>query len=164
VTQFIHLADAKQIASIRRNGIKEIRIRGKDFRGFYCTPVSRSGFRTHQWLRELKRRGVKSYEAVQFYLPAKTELYIGRYGQDHLQVTASQALRIFEEHQDGLGLEVIVPRPLHADEIRRVYEPHPVSGWRFYPEAKGRKPCSCEYCNKGEIKARRRINAENESQ
>jgi hypothetical protein len=94
---------------------------------------------------------------VQFYLPAKTEVYLGRYGQEHMQVAASQALRIFEVHEDAFGLEVIVPRALDAKEIRRIYEPNPVSGWRYYPEAKGRRPCSCEYCNKGEIRARRRI-------
>lgn len=161
MTQFIHLADARQIASIRRKGIKAIRIRGEKYRGFYCTPVSRSGFRTHQWLRELKRRGIKTYEAVQFYLPAKTEVYIGRFAKDHLKITASQALRIFEEHEDGLGLEVIVPMSLDASEIRRIYEPNPVSGWRYFPEAKGKPPfCRCEWCNRGTIKARRLIREE----
>lgn len=158
MTQFIHLADAKQIPAIRRSGIAARKVRGEELRGFYCTPVSRNGFRTHQWLRELKRRGVKTYEAIQFYLPASAEVYIGRYGQPHLKVTASSALKIFEEHESGLGLEVIIPRALIPKEIRRTYKPNPVSGWRFSPEAKGKPPqCRCEWCNKGEIKARRLI-------
>jgi hypothetical protein len=114
--------------------------------------------RTHQWLRELKRDGVKTYKAVQFYLPAKAEVYIGHYSQSHVQVTTSNALKIFEAHESGLGLEVIIPRPLSPKEIRRIYAPHPVSGWRFSPESKGKPSfCRCEWCNKGEIKARRLI-------
>src|SRR5262245_61800826 len=75
VTQFIHLADAKQIPAIRRTGIAARKVRGEELRGFYCTLVSRNGFRTHQWLRELKRRGVKTFKAVQFYLPSSTEVF-----------------------------------------------------------------------------------------
>jgi hypothetical protein len=115
-------------------------------------------YRTHQWLRELKRSGVKSIHAIQFNLAPDTMVQIGRYNGDHIEVTASAAARIFHDHVDGLGLEVIVPRRVSASAIQIIYVPSQILGWRIHPEAKGKKPfCSCRYCNRGEINAYRVI-------
>ncbi len=100
--------------------------------------------------------GGRSLEAVQFYLP-REQVLVGRYNAEHLSVTAAEAARIFETHDDGLGLEVIVQRRLAPNAIRRIYVPPQVVGWRFYPEAKGRKPCGCPYCNRGQMNAYRTI-------
>lgn len=161
MTQFVHPTDEKRIASVQRNGLKPLAVRSSELVGVYCTPVSRSGSRTHQWLRELKRRGIKTIVAVQFYLPSRERVLVGRYNQEHITVSASEALRVFEEHQSGLGLEVVVLRSITPKEIRRIYLPNPVSGWRFHPDAKGRKPfCGCRYCNRCEINAYRVITEE----
>lgn len=85
-------------------------------------------------------------------------VWIGRFQQDHIQVTAAEAAKIFDEHKDALGLEVIVPHRVPKSAIRRIYVPSQVLGWRFYPEAKGKKPfCGCKYCNRGQINAYRVI-------
>ena len=74
------------------------------------------------------------------------------------RVTAAEAAKIFHEHKDGLGLEVIVPHAVPPSSITRIYSPSQVLGWRIHPEAKGKKPfCGCKYCNRGEINAYRVI-------
>ncbi|MFN8096173.1 MAG: type I methionyl aminopeptidase [Vicinamibacteria bacterium] len=51
---------------------------------------------------------------------------------------------------------LLVPRRVEAAEVQAVRAVNRVVGWRYYPEAKGRKPfCSCRSCNRGEIRAKR---------
>jgi hypothetical protein len=158
MTQFIHLADSRSIGRIDRNGIMASKTRIEGIKGFYCTPVCKDYYRTHQWLREIKRTGVKSLHAVQFSVPCSYLVWVGRYNDNHVQVTAAEAANIFEEHENGLGLEVVIPRRLIPSAITRIYLPRQVIGWRFSPESKGKKPfCSCKYCNRGEINAYRVI-------
>jgi len=158
MAQFVHLIDSKNTKHIARVGILAANTRIESVKGFYCTPVCRDIYRTHQWLRELKRGGFKSVHAVQFRLPPKTIVWIGRYNEEHIQVTASEAAGIFDKHEDGLGLEIIVPYSLAPSAITRVYLPSQILGWRYHPEAKGKKPfCGCRYCNRGEINAYRVI-------
>jgi hypothetical protein len=158
MTQFVHLSDAKRIALIRRSGIRANEAALGEVRGFFCTPVVRDVFRTHQWLRELKRRGVKTIRAVQFYLSPEELVLVGRYSAEHILVPASEAAAIFEKHHDALGLQVVVRSAVPAASIRRLYTPSQVLGWRFHPEAKGKRPfCGCKYCNRGEINAYRVI-------
>jgi hypothetical protein len=146
---------------ISRVGITPKKVRFAGIKGIYCVPVSQSYFNSHQWLRELKRRGVKSIHAVQFKIEDETPVYIGKYNEEHLKVTASEAVEVFEKHKDSLGLEVIVPLKVSSKYITRIYYPNQVLGWRFYPEAKGRKPfCGCRYCNRGQINAYRVITEE----
>jgi hypothetical protein len=158
--QFIHLFDSRAIRRISRLGILGRQTRIAGVRGVYCVPVSCSYFKSHQWLRELKRRSLKSIHAVQFRIKDDTEVFVGRYNGKHLAVKAARAVKIFESHHDGLGLEVIVPSDVLPKQITRIYYLSQVTGWRFYPEAKGRKPCGCVYCNRGEINAYRVITGE----
>lgn len=156
--QFIHLADSRAIARIRKHGIALSKTRIEGVKGFYCTPVCGDYYRTHQWLRELKRTGVKSIHAIQFSLPPTRLVWVGRYNQEHVKTTAAEAASLFEAHHDGLGLEVVVPVSVPPSAITRVYRPRQTVGWRFFPEAKGNKPfCGCKYCNRGEINAYRVI-------
>ncbi len=155
--QFIHLADERDIASIRRNGIKAQRLYDRPEKWVFATPVLQDYYRSHQWLRELKRRGVRTLTAVQFLLPDDTVVQVGRYSEDHLEVTAAGAVRIFMDHADGMGLEVLIPASISPKAITRVYTPEQISGWRYYPESHsdGRKPCGCSYCQRGQIKNRK---------
>lgn len=158
MTQFVHLTDSKSIKLIEKTGIGIAATRIDGVRGFYCTPVSRSYYKTHQWLRELKRTGVKSIHAVQFTLPSDQKVYIGRYNSEHMLVTASEAAAIFESHNDAMGLEVIVTARVPPRLVKKIYVPAQVIGWRYYPEAKGKKPfCGCKVCNRGEMNAYRVI-------
>jgi hypothetical protein len=55
----------------------------------------------------------------------------------------------------------VIPRPIRSDEILRIRMIHQVMGWRYKPDAHGRKPCPCRAClPRGTIKAadlRRRL-------
>ena len=155
--QFIHLADERKISLIRKNGITAAKIRRRDRKGVFATPVTLNHFLSHQWLRELKRRGIRTISAVQFSIDDETQVDIGRYNEEHITTTAAESVKIFMEHETGLGLEVIIPESIPAKAITRVYTPKQISGWRYYPEAHAndRKPCGCPYCQKGQIKNRK---------
>ena len=158
VTQFVHFTDSKKVERVAKRGILAVKTRLDGVRGCYCTPVLQDYFRTHQWLRELKRRGTKTILAVQFNLAPETRVWIGRYNdEEHRNVTAADAAALFAEHKDGMGLEVVVPHGVPRSAIGRVYQPSQVLGWRYAPELKGKKPCGCEFCNRCEIKGSRRI-------
>ena len=105
---------------------------------------------THQWMRELRRFDQRVTLAARFRIPDSEQVHIGRYNQEHLLVTASKVIAIAHNHDDGLGLEVIIPRKISSQEIIKIYQPSKVTGWRYYPEAHGKKPCACEYCQLGQ--------------
>jgi len=167
MTQFIHLADSRVISSITCSGIAATKLRAPIHlgasipQGVFCVPVIPDFYRTHQWLRELRRRGVRSFHAVQFTLKAEAMVWVGRFNRDHINVTATEAAGIFMHHESGLGLQVVVPHRIPAVAISRIYGLRQVTGWRFYPEAKGKPPfCRCAYCNRGLINARKVIDPE----
>lgn len=156
MAQFIHLADERLVSHIEKTGIKPSLLWNSKTKHVFATPVLKDFMVSHQWLRELKRRGIRTIAAVQFRLPDDQPVKVGHYGRDRLETTAAGAVRIFREHQSPLGLEVLIPRKIQPDEIRRIYVPTQLVGWRFSPGAKGRKPCGCPYCARGEINSRKR--------
>lgn len=157
MSQFIHLADDRVISLIRKNGIKAHEIRGLTEKGVFATPVLPNYYLSHQWLRELKRSGIRTISAVQFRVDDDVPVLVGRYNETHISATAAEAVRIFMEHTTGLGLEIILPNSIPSKAITRTYTPDQISGWRYYPEAHsdGRKPCGCSYCQLGQIKSRK---------
>jgi hypothetical protein len=148
----VHLTPEKYLARIVRNGIRT-------GRGVYCMPVLPSYYVSHQWLRELKRAGQRTILAVYFRLPPEERVLVGHYSQPHEEVTVDDAVRAILEAPDARGYEIILPRRVEPGEIVRVRRPPQVVGWRFYPTAKGRPPCGCSYCARGQIKARKRRDA-----
>lgn len=63
--------DISRVALIRRNGIRRLRkARGGWPVGIFAMPVTRNFYISHQWLRELKRRGQGAIAGV--YLPPHT--------------------------------------------------------------------------------------------
>lgn len=142
---------------IRKNGIKAHEVYGREARGVYATPVLQNYYQSHQWVKELRRRGIRTISAIQFHVADEIAVSVGRYNEEHVETTAADAVRIFMEHSTGLGLEAIFPGSIPADWITRTYTPEQVIGWRFYPEAHadGRKPCGCSYCQGGMIKGRK---------
>jgi hypothetical protein len=155
--QFVHLADDRNIALIQKNGIKAQKVHGASGRWVFATPVLQNYYQSHQWLRELKRRGIRTISAVQFHIADDTPVTIGRYNEAHLEATAAEAIRIFMDHTDGLGLEALIPMSIAAKAVTRIYTPDQIVGWRYYPESHsdGRKPCGCSYCQRGQIKNRK---------
>ena len=45
-----------------------------------------------------------------------------------------------------LGFETIILGGVPASAIIRVTPMRPITGWRYFPEAKGREPCGCPVC------------------
>lgn len=157
MVSFIHIANKNDEKSIIQNGIKSAK-RKTGFSGVYAVPVIPSHSTTHQWARELKRRGVRTLICVQFKIPNDQCVLIGKYNGDKLKLTAGAAFAEVLKHTDPMGLEVIIPRKILPKEITRTYLAPRITGWRYYPTAKGRKPfCRCKFCNRGEIRAKRLI-------
>ena len=94
---------------------------------------------------------------VQFRITDDMPVKVGRYNEPQLDATAAEAIRIFMDHTDGMGLEVLIPVSIAPKAITRIYTPSQIVGWRYYPESHsdGRKPCGCSYCQRGQIKNRK---------
>ncbi len=153
---FVHLAPESLAATIRRAGIKPHRYRTWPARGVYATPITRNFFISHQWLRELKRRGQRTIVGVYFRIPDNELVLVGHYRELHQPFTASQAARIVMQSDNAEGYEVIVPRKIERREIHRIRSLPHVVGWRYCPQSHGKKPCGCPVCQpRGTIKSRR---------
>jgi hypothetical protein len=123
-------------------------------------PVSSDFYASHQWLRELKRGKNGPLAGIYFRIPDDQMVWIGHYGQAHRLVTAAQAIAEFTSADDPLGWEVVIPRRIEAKEIHKIRRLPQVIGWRFYPKAKGKLPCTCKYCSGGDYgsaKMRKRL-------
>ena len=149
---FVHLAPESRVALIRRNGIGRLRKpAGEHPGGVFAVPVTRNFYVSHQWLRELKRRGQSPISGVYFRLPDKESVWVGHHGQAHREMTAAEASAEFSASDGCQGWEVIFPRRVEAKEIYRVRSLPQVVGWRYSPGAKGKPPfCTCKYCTRGE--------------
>jgi hypothetical protein len=124
-------------------------------------PVVPNFTTTHQWARELKRRPIRALICVQFKIPDNDPVWVGKYNGEKQALTAAEALGVVLEHNDPMGLEVVIPRNIAPKEITRTYLAPRVTGWRYYPNAKGKQPfCHCKWCNRGEIRAQRLIREE----
>jgi hypothetical protein len=142
---------------MRRNGISRLR-KASDERpgGIFAVPVTRNFYVSHQWLRELKRRGQGSIAGVYFRIPDGEPVWVGHYNRSHRTMTAAQAVAEFLTAENAEGWEVIIPRRISAKEILRVQSLPQVVGWRYFPGANGKRPfCTCKYCTRGEYGARR---------
>lgn len=151
---FVHLADERDASRILNGGIKP----GKYMNGIYCMPVLPNFYVTHQWLRELKRNGAKTFVGIYFRLHSNELVYAGKYGQKHKNITAGQAIKEIMELKDPLGYELIIERKIEPAEIKNVKHLPQTIGWRYMPNSKGKKPCNCEFCLKGTIKGKRTKN------
>jgi hypothetical protein len=157
MVSFIHIVDKNEEQAILRNGIRSTKRRA-GVRGVYATPVVPNFVMTHQWARELKRGGIKTLICVQFRIPDEEVVLIGKYNGEKFEMTAAEALGAVLNHTDPMGLEVVIPRRVSPKEIMRTYLAPPITGWRYYPGAKGKPPfCHCKWCNRGEIRAKRLI-------
>jgi hypothetical protein len=159
---FVHIADERMVRRILRGGIRATECAAREDevgprRGVFCVPVVANFQMTFQWLRELKRRGHRLACGIQFRIDDAEPVLAGRYGQTLQEMTAAQSIAFFIQAQDSSGLQVLIPRAIAAREIAGVRPIPQVTGWRFHPGAKGRRPL---WPRPGEINAsrlRRRI-------
>jgi hypothetical protein len=151
MASFVHLTDARLVGGILRGGLRAGRTR-LGTRGVFCVPVVANFQTTFQWLRELKRSGYRVARAVQFRIPDDEMVWVGGYAGQHDAMPAAAAVAVFMAAADPRGLEVIVARGIAAAEISRVRAVPQVTGWRYFPAAKGRDPT---WPARGSINARR---------
>ncbi len=125
----VHLADEKEASNIKRNGIKI----GKFRQGIFCIPVMQSFYLSHQWLRELKRRGVKTFVGVYFKVDSKAKVFAGKYNSEHRYIELGQAIKEIQTIDDPLGYEIIIDRKIDAKEIEKIKNLPQNIGWRYKP-------------------------------
>jgi hypothetical protein len=154
---FVHLAPESRAAQIRRNGIARPRRPGSAYPGgIFAVPVTRNFYVSHQWLRELKRRGQGPIVEVYFRIPDNEAVWVGHYNQPHREMTAAAAAATFSAPESRAGWEVVIPRRIAAREIHRIRVLPQGVGWRFSPDAKGKRPfCTCKFCTLGQYGAAR---------
>ena len=134
-------------------------------RGVYAMPVSPSFYLSHQWLRELRRGRAGVIVAVYFRIPDDEPVEVGHYNSRHVAMTAAAAAGlIMAAGRDGTGrgaegYQVVIPRRIAPSEITRVKALPQVVGWRYFPGSKGRPPCACLCCDRGQYGIRRLLNA-----
>ena len=157
---FVHIADERDSAAILRSGLKVPRSRLRLSRpgspvGVFALPVVPSFLLSHQWVRELKRRGHTTAVGVYFTVPSKESVWAGLYNQPKQRMSAAEAASLLRGMQE-FGFEVIIPRSIAPRDIKSVRALPQKLGWRFYPDAHRRGIfCGCEYCMRGEIRSRK---------
>jgi hypothetical protein len=148
----VHITDEKNSAAILRSGIRLPR----ETRAVYFMPVTQSHFVSHQWIRELRRRGAKVLVGVYFRLPSSELVWAGRFNVPHQLITLGAAIKEMQSLEDPLGYEVFVNRAVLASEIQKIRAVSQTVGWRYMPHAHGRELCGCPSClPRGSIKSRR---------
>ena len=150
----VHIADERETASILNAGIRP-RVKGA---GVYCMPVLPNFYVSHQWLRELKRSGPKTYVGVYFKLSSDEMVFAGRYNEKHRHLRLGDAIGEIMSLDDPLGYELIIDRKIEPKEISSIRHLSQTLGWRYSPKSNGKRPCACEYCLRGTIKGRRTKN------
>lgn len=155
---YVHIADERDAAAIRRSGLKLPRGRmgatGRPW-GVFAMPVVPNYLLSHQWVRELKKRGFRVAVGVYFRIGDEESVFAGLYNEEKQLTTAAQAAAWLKD-KEVLGFEVIIPRSISASEIRSIRSLPQGLGWRHFPGAHVRGIfCGCDYCQRGEIKSRR---------
>lgn len=146
----VHLTPAKNVKRIMRSGIHK-------GRGVYCLPILQSYYVSHQWLRELKRRGVRTFVGIYFRVPDEEMVSFGHYGQPHQYIPVTEAIHLLMQQPDPQGYEMIIPRSIQAKEIHKVQVVSQVVGWRYLPGVRKRSWCVCPVCvSRGEINSRKK--------
>jgi hypothetical protein len=156
MAMFVHLTPESRLRLIRRSGISRLHkpIGGRPG-GVFAVPVTRNFYVSHQWLRELKRRNAGPVAGVYFRIPDEEVVWVGHYGQAHRMMKAAEAVAMFLTGENREGYEVIIPRRVGASEIHRTRRLPQVVGWRYHPGSHGKKPCGCDFCQRGQYGARR---------
>ena len=155
MTTFVHIADERDAAAIRRSGLKLPRGRAATpGAGVFAMPVVADFQLTHQWVRELKRRGFNTAVGIYFRVPDETPVLAGHYNEDKRAMTAAEAAARLQQTR-MLGFETLLPRSIPARAIHAVHRLPQTVGWRYFPGAHERGIfCGCAYCQRGEYGAR----------
>jgi hypothetical protein len=152
---FVHLTPEKNIQRILRNGISCRRAKPGQPAGVFAMPVTRNFYVSHQWLRELKRRGQGPVCAIYFRVPDEKIVWVGHYNRGYRKMTAAEAVALISGQENSEGYEVVFRSRIPHTQIRRAKRIPQLIGWRYYPGAHGKKPCPCPVCQRGDYGSRR---------
>ncbi len=137
----IHITRRENEKSIKNSGIKL-----NNYNVIYFMPHTPDFLISHQWMRELKRFGIKNHMAVDFKLPNEELVWMGNYHSAHRQLPLGEAIGEFMKAEDKFGYEFFIQRKIEPKEIKKFrYIPKPM-GWRYEPNAHGKPPCPCPMC------------------
>ncbi len=158
---FVHIADERDAASIRRAGLALPKARWAEQQterhkhGVFALPVIPNFVVSHQWLRVLKHKGHRTSVGVYFRLHDSEPVWIGHYNEPKRTVTAAEAAALLKEHET-LGFETTIPRSILPREVHAIRPLPQVLGWRYSPDSHQRGiSCCCKFCQKSNIKGRR---------
>ena len=155
MAMFVHLAPKKKVKAILRNGISRLQRKTGVPSGIFAMPVTHTFYVSHQWLRELKRRGQGPVAGIYFRIPDEVTVWLGHYNQAHQPLAAARAAGLIAKQENHEGFQVIIPRRISKSEIHRVRVLPQIVGWRYFPGAHGKKPCPCPVCQSGNYGAGR---------
>jgi hypothetical protein len=99
MAQFIHLFDEANANSIRRGGIRAAKSKWRKVSGVFLFPLTENFVINHQWMRELRRRRGQTLLAARVRLSDSESVLLGKYNEDHIEVSAAQAVGILREPQ-----------------------------------------------------------------
>jgi hypothetical protein len=118
-------------------------------------PVTPDFATTYQWVRELRRfKSGNMLHGVYFRVEDGEQVYMGHYMRAAVPMSVNSAHAEILNNP-GHGLQVLLTRRIATKEILRIKQLPQLVGWRYYPEAKTRKPCGCPICQRGEFGARK---------
>ena len=110
-------------------------------------PVLPNFYVSHQWLRELKRNGVRTYIGIYFKVDSTEMVYAGKYNHEHRHITLGEAIKEIMSMEDPLGYELIIPRKIESKDIDKIKILPQKLGWRYFPNSHAKKPeCACPIC------------------
>lgn len=151
---FVHIADERNSASIKRSGLRLAKGLQRTDSGIFAMPVISNFILTHQWVRELKRQGFRTAVGVYFRIPKEQLVLAGQYNATKVACSATEAAARFLADQT-LGFETIIPRSIQPREVHAIRALPQGLGWRYFPGAHEKGIfCGCEYCMKGEYKSK----------
>ena len=157
MAMLVHLTSENNIKSIQRNGIKILHYKNWKSPGVYAMPVVRNFYISHQWLRELKMFGQRTFYGVYFRIPDEEIVLVGHYNNHSIEMKASEVVALIENHDNAEGYQVIVPRKINNKEIHKIKYLPQVLGWRYQPGAHKLDYCGCLVCTRpGTIRSRKK--------
>jgi hypothetical protein len=148
VSTFVHITSEGVAKKTKRGGIRPGESTGRPIHGVFAMPVTPNFQVSHQWVREMKQWQGGPMVGVYFRIPDSEMVWVGRYNEQHHQMTAAQAAAHIMSHTTMTGIQVIIPRRIVPREILRIRNLRPLVGWRHYPDAHGKRPWACPCCQR----------------
>lgn len=110
----------------------------------FAMPVVADFWTTFQWLRELRRWTDERMVAVYFRVPDDEVVHVGRYGEPHLEMTATAAAAWVMKNP--AGAQVVLARRVEGKDVLGVREVRQLVGWTQTPDAEKKSDCVCPAC------------------